>query len=196
MKKETAPALGPTGAHPPTEAPLAVHLTHVTEQGVRMVDVAEKAATHREAVARGRVRLAAHAVALLREAAGRGPKGDVFTTAQVAGILAAKRTGEIIPLAHPLGLQRVDVRLDLTDTGVEIEAVCATTGPTGVEMEALTAVSVAALTVYDMMKAVDRSMVVEDVRLVRKTGGRSGTWQRPNEPEGETSGAGPYASRS
>jgi len=178
-----------------TDAGSSARLTHVTEQGVRMVDVGEKPATQREAVARGRVRLAPHAVALLRAGAGQGPKGDVFTTAQVAGILAAKRTGEIIPLAHPLGLSRVDVHLDLTDTAVEIEALCATTGPTGVEMEALTAVSVAALTVYDMMKAVDRSMVVEGVRLVRKTGGRSGTWQRPNEPEGETSGGGSYASQ-
>lgn len=179
----TAPADG-SGSSSPSA------LTHVTDQGVHMVDVGGKAVTVREAVARGRVRIGPQTARLLREADGKGPKGDVFTTAQVAGILAAKRTGEIIPLAHPLGLSRVDVRLELTDEAVEIEALCATAGQTGVEMEALCAVSVAALTIYDMMKAVDRSMVVEGIRLMRKTGGRSGTWERPRE-DPEEGGRGP-----
>lgn len=179
---------------PPHESPAVADgvevLTHVTEDGVRMVDVGSKPATVREAVAQGRVRLSPDAALLLRQSRGRGPKGDVFTTAQVAGILAAKRTGEIIPLAHPLGLTRVDVHLELTDEAVEIEAICATTGPTGVEMESLTAVSATALTIYDMMKAVDRFMVIEGIRLMRKTGGRTGTWERPSEdpPEGGREG--------
>ncbi|MCL6596010.1 MAG: cyclic pyranopterin monophosphate synthase MoaC [Firmicutes bacterium] len=141
-----------------------------------MVDVGGKPATVRTAVASAFIRMSPSAVAVLR--AGAGPKGDVFTTAQVAGVQAAKRTWELVPLAHPLALTHARVRLALVDEGVEIEAECAATGPTGVEMEALTAASVAALTVYDMMKAVDRGMVVERVRLERKEGGRSGTWRR------------------
>ena len=181
---------GETGAR----APGPHGLTHVTAQGVRMVDVTPKAVTHREAVARGRIRLSPDAVALLRESGGRSAKGDVFTTAQVAGILAAKRTSDLIPLAHPITLSRTDVRLELTDEAVEIESVCATAGQTGVEMEALTAVSATALTIYDMMKAVDRSMVVEGIRLVRKTGGRSGIWQRPSEGRPENGNEGAFES--
>jgi cyclic pyranopterin phosphate synthase len=151
-------------------------LTHVGPEGVWMVDVGAKAATARVAVASGFVRLSARARALLERR--EGPKGDVLTTAQVAGIQAAKRTWEIVPLTHPLPLSHVAVRLTLEDDGVAIEAECRTTAPTGVEMEALTAVSAAALTVYDMMKAVDRAMVIERVRLERKEGGRSGVWTR------------------
>jgi len=152
-------------------------LTHVDADGVRMVDVGDKPATTRTAVASGRVRMSAHAVEILRS--GPGPKGDVFTTAQVAGIQAAKHTWEIVPMAHPVALSHAAVRLELGDDGARIEATCSTTGPTGVEMEALTAVSAAALCVYDMMKAVDRGMVIEGVRLERKEGGRSGVWVRP-----------------
>lgn len=160
----------------PNDAPNET-LTHVGPDGVRMVDVGDKPPTTRTAIASGRVRMSAHALQLLRE--GAGPKGDVFTTAQVAGIQAAKHTWELIPMAHPLPLSHASVRLRLEDGSVAIEATCATTAPTGVEMEALTAVSVAALTVYDMMKAVDRGMVIDQVRLERKEGGRSGVWTRP-----------------
>lgn len=160
----------------PNEARPESALTHVGPDGVRMVDVGAKAPTVRIAVASGLVRLSAHALDLLRE--GQGPKGDVFTTAQVAGIQAAKHTWELIPMAHPLPLSHAEVRLSIQDGAVAIEATCATTAPTGVEMEAMTAVSVAALTVYDMMKAVDRGMVIDEVRLERKEGGRSGVWVR------------------
>ncbi len=156
--------------------PGASSLTHVGADGVRMVDVGDKPATARVAVASGRVRMSAETLALL--AAGMGPKGDVFTTAQVAGVQAAKHAWEWIPLAHPLPLSHCAVRLWLEADAVAIEATCRTTGPTGVEMEALAAVAGAALTVYDMLKAVERGMVIEAVRLERKEGGRSGTWQR------------------
>jgi molybdenum cofactor biosynthesis protein MoaC len=149
-------------------------LTHVDRAGrARMVDVGEKPATAREAVATGRVRLSAEAFARVRE--NRLAKGDVLTVAQIAGIQAAKKTSELIPLCHPLPLDAVDVSLTLDAQGssVLIEARARCRAATGVEMEALTAVAVAGLAVYDMVKAVDRSAIVTDIRLVSKTGGRS-----------------------
>ncbi len=148
-------------------------LTHTDEAGAaRMVDVSAKAASLREAVARGRVVMQAQTLALIRE--NKAAKGDVLAVARLAGIMAAKRTGELIPLCHPLMLSAVTVELELTAEAVEITATVRTQGQTGVEMEALTAVSVAALTIYDMVKAVDRGMCIEAVRVVRKTGGKSG----------------------
>jgi len=141
-------------------------LSHVDDAGaIRMVDVGAKPQARRRAVARATVGMAAATVARLREL----PKGDALVTAQVAGIMAAKRTHELIPLCHPLPLSVVDVRLVLGDAAVEIEASVETTAQTGVEMEALVAASVAALTVYDMAKAIDKAMVVTDVTLVSKT---------------------------
>jgi cyclic pyranopterin monophosphate synthase len=141
-------------------------LSHVSEAGdVRMVDVGDKPQSRRRAVARGSVRMAPETARRLREL----PKGDALALAQVAGIMAAKRTSELIPLCHPLPLTRVDVSLEVGDAGVEITATAETTAQTGVEMEALTAVSIAALTVYDMAKAIDAEMTVSDVSLVEKT---------------------------
>jgi cyclic pyranopterin phosphate synthase len=141
-------------------------LSHVDETGaVRMVDVGGKPVSRRRAVAVARVRMATQTARRLREL----PKGDALATAQVAGIMAAKRTSELIPLCHPLPLSLVDVRLEVGEDAVEIEAAAETTAQTGVEMEALVAATVAALTVYDMAKAVDPGMVVESVRLVEKT---------------------------
>jgi cyclic pyranopterin monophosphate synthase len=141
-------------------------LSHVDETGaVRMVDVGAKPQARRRAVARAFVRMRPETVARLREL----PKGDALATAQLAGIMAAKRTAELIPLCHPLPLTHLDVRLEVEDAGVAVEAAAETTAQTGVEMEALTAAAVAALTVYDMTKAVDEEMVVEDVRLLEKT---------------------------
>lgn len=148
-------------------------LTHFDDRGhARMVDVSAKEETLRVAVARGRVTMRPETVALIRER--RASKGDVLAVAQVAGIMGAKRTPDLIPLCHPLPLSAVDVALELGDDAVEIEATVSLRGRTGVEMEALTAVTVAALTIYDMLKAVDRSMRIEAVRLVHKSGGRSG----------------------
>jgi cyclic pyranopterin phosphate synthase len=141
-----------------------------------MVDVTAKPSTSREAVARGFVRLMPATIRLIR--AGRVAKGDPLQAARLAGIMAAKRTAEIIPLCHPLALTHCDVDVRPKPGGYEIEAVARTTGPTGVEMEALTAVAAAALTVYDMVKAVDREVVISDVRLMAKRGGRSGEWTR------------------
>jgi cyclic pyranopterin phosphate synthase len=141
-----------------------------------MVDVGAKPATAREATARGHVTIAAEALALVR--AGRIAKGDPLQAARLAGIMAAKRTSDLIPLCHPLPLTHVDVELRPTAEGYEIEATARTTAQTGVEMEALTAVSVAALTIYDMVKAVDRSMVIGEIRLVHKAGGKTGEWRR------------------
>jgi cyclic pyranopterin phosphate synthase len=147
-------------------------LTHIDEAGAaRMVDVSPKPATVRQAQARGRV-MAPATAALIRD--GAAAKGDVLATARIAGIMAAKRTADLIPLCHPLALSGVVVELSVLDECVEIVATVRTTGPTGVEMEALTAVSIAALTVYDMLKAADRAMRVEAVRVVRKSGGASG----------------------
>jgi cyclic pyranopterin monophosphate synthase len=165
----------PTAPEPAADA-AGSRLSHVGPEGVRMVDVGDKAPTARTAVASGRVRMSEATLDLL--ARGAGPKGDVFTTAQVAGVQGAKHAWEWIPMAHPLALSHCSVRLWLEPDAVAIEATCRTTGPTGVEMEALTAVSAAALTVYDMLKAVERGMVIEAVRLERKEGGRSGLWQR------------------
>lgn len=152
-------------------------LTHLDAQGnAQMVDVSEKAETLRRAVARGRVLLAPETVRLLREKA--IPKGDALGVARIAGILAAKRTSDLIPLCHPLPITKVAVDLDIVDVGVEIEAEVVVTGKTGVEMEALTAVSVAALTLYDMVKAVDKSAVLTDIRLEHKSGGKSGDYHR------------------
>ena len=140
--------------------------SHVDETGgVHMVDVGEKPPVRRRARARAFVRMRPETAGRLRSL----PKGDALTTAQVAGIMAAKRTAELIPLCHPLPLTSIDVRLDVEEGGVAIEAAAETTAQTGVEMEALTAAAVAALTVYDMAKAVDKEMVVEDVRLLEKT---------------------------
>jgi cyclic pyranopterin monophosphate synthase len=140
-------------------------LSHVDESGaVHMVDVGGKPAARRRAVARAFVRMSPGISARL----GDLPKGDALTTAQVAGIMAAKRTAELIPLCHPLPLTHLDVELEVEDTGVAIVASAETTAQTGVEMEALTAVAVAALTVYDMVKAIDKEMVVEDIRLLEK----------------------------
>jgi cyclic pyranopterin monophosphate synthase len=152
-------------------------LSHVDARGrVKMVDVGEKAATRREAIARGSILMSRDALALVRS--GRVKKGDPLQAARVAGIMAAKQTSALIPLCHPLPLSNVDVELTPTARGYDIEARVSTTAQTGVEMEALTAVAVAALTVYDMVKAVDRAMVIGDVRLVFKSGGRSGVYRR------------------
>jgi cyclic pyranopterin phosphate synthase len=153
-------------------------LSHVDRAGkARMVNVGEKLPTAREAVARGSVRMSAEAFAQVRD--NRAAKGDVLTVAQIAGIQAAKRTWELIPLCHPLPLDGVDVicTLDAAERSVRIEARASTRAATGVEMEALTAVAVAGLTIYDMIKAVDREAVVGQIRLVRKSGGRSGAFR-------------------
>jgi len=153
-------------------------LTHLDSEGrVHMVDVSDKAASVRRALASGRVRCLPETLAMVRE--GRSPKGAVITTAELAGIMAAKRTHELIPLCHPLALAKVAVSIELDDAlpGFRIAADVRLTGQTGVEMEALTAVSVAALTLYDMLKAVDKGMVIEAVRLEEKSGGKSGDWR-------------------
>ena len=152
-------------------------LTHLDAEGrVAMVDTTAKAQTARRAVASARVLMSAETVAALR--AGRTPKGDPLEAARIAGIMAAKRTADLIPLCHPLPLTHADVRAELRDDGVYLEAEAATNAQTGVEMEALTAAAVAALTVYDMCKAVEKGMTITDVRLEEKTGGKSGTWKR------------------
>ena len=152
-------------------------LTHVDESGAaRMVDVSEKSATTRVAVARGRVLVSAELIELLRRDG--VPKGDVLGVARVAGIMAAKQTPSLIPLCHPLALTSVTVDLRVAEDAVEIVATVSTTDRTGVEMEALTAVATAALTVVDMVKAVDKAAVITDIRLESKTGGKSGDWQR------------------
>jgi cyclic pyranopterin phosphate synthase len=142
-----------------------------------MVDVSAKAETVREATAKGRVTMQPETLALI--AAGAAKKGDVLAVARLAGIMAAKRTSDLIPLCHPLPISAVKVDLALTETAVEIAATVRTTGRTGVEMEALTAVSVAALTVYDMLKAADRGMTIEAVRVIAKSGGKSGDFSQP-----------------
>jgi len=157
---------------------MAATLTHVDAAGdAHMVDVSAKAVTTRRATAEGYVRMGPDALEQVRTRTAR--KGDVLAVAQLAGIMAAKRTGDLIPLCHPLPLDAVDVILDPVEDGVRIVATVTCTGRTGVEMEALTAVTVAALTVYDMVKAIDRGMVIEGVRLLAKEGGRSGTWVVP-----------------
>lgn len=140
-----------------------------------MVDVGDKEATRRRAVASGRIDMSA--TTCQRVADGSVPKGNVVEVARIAGIQAAKRTAELIPLCHPLPLSHVDVSIEAFDGGLQVIATASTTGPTGVEMEALTAVAVALLTLYDMCKALDKAMTITDVRLIEKSGGRSGTWQ-------------------
>lgn len=151
--------------------------THITDDGdAHMVDIAAKPETKRIAIATGHVRMQPETLEMIRQ--GDARKGDVLAVAQVAGIMAAKKTADLVPLCHPLSLTHVGLTLAAVDTGVAIRAEVHTTGKTGVEMEALTAVSVAALTVYDMVKAVDRGMVIETIQLERKSGGASGVWER------------------
>jgi cyclic pyranopterin phosphate synthase len=153
-------------------------LTHIAEDGsARMVDVSAKSETERVAMAEGRVRMKAATLALIRS--GNAKKGDVLGVARIAGIMAAKRTHELIPLCHPLPISAVELDLVLDDDlpGVRVEATVTTIGRTGVEMEALAAACVACLTVYDMVKAADRGMIIESVRLLEKRGGSSGVWR-------------------
>ena len=150
-------------------------LTHIDEQGrARMVDVSAKPSTAREAVATGFVRMTPETLALA--VSGSGRKGDVRAVAELAGVMAAKQTSSLIPLCHPLALSKVVVEVEAAEGGMSVTARVKTTGPTGVEMEALTAVSVACLTIYDMLKAAEKGMVIETVRLLEKTGGKSGDW--------------------
>ena len=144
-----------------------------------MVDVGEKDETERVAVASGRVVMRPETVELIRQ--GRAAKGDVLAVAQVAAVMGAKRTPDLVPMCHPLMLTRIDVSFEVHDAEVSLQAEVATRGRTGVEMEALTAVAAAALTIYDMLKAVDRGMVIEGIRLEHKEGGRSGVWKRGGE---------------
>jgi len=158
-------------------------LTHLDEQGhARMVDTSEKSISTRRAVASARVLMSPATIAAIRDH--RTPKGDPLETARLAGIMAAKRTADLIPLCHPLPLTHVDVRAEIRDDCVYLEAEASTRAQTGVEMEALTAVSVAGLTVYDMCKALDKSMAITDVRLELKTGGKSGDYQRETDHQG------------
>ena len=151
-------------------------LTHLDETGAaRMVDVGGKPETARSATATGRIRMSPQALAAVRD--GSGPKGDVLAAARIAGIMAAKKTAELIPLCHPLALDAVTVEFAFEADGVRATARASLTGRTGVEMEAMTAAAIALLTVYDMAKALDKGMVVEDVRLLEKTGGKSGAWR-------------------
>lgn len=149
-----------------------------------MVDVTAKQPTVRTATARGFVRAGADVVSALRD--GTAPKGDVLAVARIAGIQAAKATPALLPLAHVIGVHRANVELEIVDDGVQIEATVGTADRTGVEMEALTAVSVTALAIVDMIKGIDRTVVIEDVRIVAKSGGRSGDWVRPGEPALDT----------
>jgi len=152
-------------------------LSHVDARGrVKMVDVGAKPVTDREAIARGSIRMSREAQRIVRS--GRIKKGDPLQTARLAGILAAKQTSSLIPLCHPLALSHVSVELTPTARGYEIEARVRTSAQTGVEMEALTAVAVAALTIYDMVKAVDKRMVIGDIKVMFKSGGRSGVFRR------------------
>lgn len=151
-------------------------LTHLDADGAaHMVDVGDKTITSRRAVATGRITIAAGALQAIRD--GSAKKGDVIAVARVAGIMAAKKTADLIPLCHPLPLTRVTLELALDDSGITATALTATDGKTGVEMEALTAVSVALLTIYDMAKAMDRGMAIDGIRLLEKAGGKSGDWR-------------------
>ena len=153
-------------------------LTHLDESGAaHMVDVGGKAETHRMARAGGVIRMSGEALAAIR--AGDAPKGDVLGTARIAGVMAAKKTAELIPLCHPLALTSVEIAFDYVEGGIAVTATASLTGRTGVEMEALTAASVALLTVYDMAKALDKAMVIDGVRLLEKRGGKSGDWTAP-----------------
>jgi len=160
-------------------------LTHINEQGqARMVDTSQKQITARRAIASARVILSPETLKAIRDL--KTPKGDPLETARIAGIMAAKRTAELIPLCHPLPLTHIDVRADLTHSTVQIQAEVSTNAQTGVEMEALTAASVAALTVYDMCKALDKSITITDVRLELKSGGKSGDYRREANRDGTT----------
>jgi cyclic pyranopterin phosphate synthase len=150
-------------------------LSHLDAEGrARMVDVSDKAVTIRESVAEGFIRMRPETLALALS--GQGRKGEVFAVAELAGVMAAKKTAELIPLCHPLPLSAIEVTTGKADGGLRVEARIRTTGQTGVEMEALTAATLALLTLYDMLKAVDKSMVIEGVRVLSKRGGRSGDW--------------------
>ncbi len=154
--------------------------SHLDESGAaRMVDVSAKEVTARTATARGLVRLSAACVAALRD--GSVPKGDALAVARIAGIMGAKKTPDLVPMCHPIALHGVKVELSVTDEGVEIVATTRTADRTGIEMEALTSVTVAALALIDMVKAVDPAAVITDVRVVEKTGGKAGNWTRPGE---------------
>lgn len=151
-------------------------LTHLDETGrARMVDVSDKPVTAREAVAEGFVRMSPETLALALS--GEGKKGDVRAVAEIAGVMAAKKTSDLIPMCHPLPVTKAEVRVEPAEGGLSVTARVKTTGRTGVEMEALTAVSVACLTLYDMLKAAEKAMVIEAVRLTEKTGGKSGDWK-------------------
>lgn len=159
-------------------------LTHLDAGGAaHMVDVGGKAATRRVAVASGRIAMSAQALKAIKE--GDAPKGDVLGTARIAGIMAAKRTGELIPLCHPLGLESVSLDFAIEEDGLRATATASLTGKTGVEMEAMVAVSTALLTIYDMAKAIDKAMVIGEVRLLEKRGGKSGDWKAPVGTGGE-----------
>lgn len=162
---------------------MTTKLTHLDDDGrARMVDTSDKSITTRKAVASARVLMSPATIEAIRS--NQTPKGDPLETARLAGILAAKRTADLIPLCHPLPLTHVEVRAELRDDGVYLESEVATRAQTGVEMEALTAVSVAALTIYDMCKAVEKSMTISEVRLELKTGGKSGDFQRTENRKG------------
>ena len=153
-------------------------LTHLDESGAaRMVDVGGKPASVRSATATGRIRMSAAALAALAD--GSGPKGDALAAARIAGIMAAKKTAELIPLCHPLAVEAVTVDFEIEADAIRATATASLTGQTGVEMEAMTATCVALLTVYDMGKALDKAMVIEGVRLLSKSGGKSGDWRAP-----------------
>lgn len=153
-------------------------LTHLDEQGqARMVDIGGKQPTKRQAVATGRIRMIPQALAAIRE--GDAPKGDVLAAARIAGIMAAKKTGELIPLCHPLALDAVTLDFAFEEGALRATATASLTGKTGVEMEAMTATSIALLTIYDMAKALDKGMVIEEIRLLSKSGGKSGDWTAP-----------------
>ena len=167
------PAKGTRSAPAPQAA-----LTHVDDKGAaRMVDVSAKPSTDRRATARGKLLLSAETLDLIQK--GRTPKGDVLAAARIAGIMAAKRTPDLIPLAHPLPLSHASVELTIERDGILIEATVGTTAATGVEMEALTAVAVAGLPLYDMLKAIERGATLTEIRLVAKSGGRSGEYRAP-----------------
>lgn len=151
-------------------------LTHIDDAGnAQMVDIGAKSETARRAVAGGRIRMSGEAIEAIR--AGDAPKGDVLGTARIAGIMAAKKTGELIPMCHPLALDAVNVDFTFEDDAIAVTATASLTAKTGVEMEAMTAASIALLTIYDMAKALDKGMVIADVRLLAKSGGKSGDWK-------------------
>ncbi len=151
-------------------------LTHLDERGAaHMVDISAKADSVREAVAEGRIGMSSEALEAIK--AGSAKKGDVLATARIAGIMAAKKTSDLIPLCHPLALSKISIDFDFEPGGIRVNALARLTGKTGVEMEALTAATVALLTIYDMAKAIDKGMILSDIRLLSKSGGKSGDWK-------------------